>query len=66
MTRDTRNRGLLARCAAAAAGGTAWTALGIVFLVLGITGPSGAYIGVGSAFVAIGLTREIRRRRQSS
>jgi MYXO-CTERM domain-containing protein len=66
LAHDTRNRGLLARCAAAAAGGGAWIALGVAFLVLGISSPSGAYIGVGAAFLVIGLGRAARRRRRSS
>jgi len=36
-----------------------WITLGIVFLVLGISRSSGAFIGLGAAFLAIGL---IRRR----
>jgi hypothetical protein len=36
--------------------------LGIVFLVIGISRPSGAFIGLGAAFLAIALARKRRRR----
>jgi hypothetical protein len=39
-----------------------WIALGIVFLVIGMSRPSGAFIGLGAAFLAIALTRKRRRR----
>jgi len=39
-----------------------WLTVGIVFLVLGISRPSGAFIGLGVAFLAIAITRKRRRR----
>jgi hypothetical protein len=59
-------KGFVQRCAEASARGTVWIALGVAFLVLGVTSSSGGYIGVGAAFVAIGVSRAARRKRQSS
>jgi hypothetical protein len=38
-----------------------WITLGIVFLVLGISRPSGAFLGLGVAFLAIAMTRKRKR-----
>ena len=58
----TSSKGFLQRCVDASSSGTAWITLGIVFFVLGITRRSGAFIGLGAAFLAIGLRRKTRNR----
>jgi len=40
----------------------AWLTLGIVFLVIGMSRPSGAFIGLGAAFLVIAITRKRRSR----
>jgi hypothetical protein len=62
MTEQTHRKGFLQRCAEASSRGTVWITLGIVFFVLGVSNSKGAYIGLGIAFLAIGLTRKRRSR----
>jgi hypothetical protein len=52
--------GFWKRCSAATNTREAWLALGITFLVLGFLRPSGAFIGLGAAFLAIGAVRKRR------
>ena len=54
--------GWLKRCSAATNTREVWVAIGVVFLVLGLMGKSGAYLGIGAAFLAIGFTRKRRLR----
>ena len=61
MTAHTSHvSGLLKRCSAATNTREVWFALGITFLILGLMRPSGAFIGLGAAFLAIGITRKRR------
>jgi hypothetical protein len=53
-------KGLFRRCTATTKTSEVWVAVGVVFLVLGVMG-SGAYLGLGAAFLAIGLARRHRR-----
>jgi hypothetical protein len=62
MTEQTHRKGFLQRCADASSRGTVWITLAIVFFVFGVLNSSGAYIGLGVAFLAIGLTRKTRSR----
>jgi hypothetical protein len=55
-------KGLLQHCAEASSRGTVWITLAIVFFVFGVLNSSGAYIGLGVAFLAIGLTRKTGSR----
>ena len=55
-------QGWLKRCSATTNTREAWVAIGVVFLVLGMTGQSGAYLGIGAAFLAIGFARKSRHR----
>jgi hypothetical protein len=60
--------GLLKRCAQASrkTGGMIWATLGIAFLVFGISSSVGAYVGMGAAFLAIGLGLVMRKPRRVS
>jgi hypothetical protein len=62
MTEQTHRKGFLQHCAEASSRGTVWMTLGIVFFVLGASRSNGAYIGMGVAFLAIGLSRKRRSR----
>ncbi len=62
MTEQTHRKGFLQHCAEASSRGTVWITLAIVFFVLGVSNSSGAYVGLGAAFLAIGLTRKRRSR----
>jgi hypothetical protein len=62
LTDQVQGKGFLQHCADAARGGSVWLAVGIVFFVLGMSRPSGAFIGLGAAFIAIAITRKRRRR----
>lgn len=55
-------RAILSRCSYAATSGAIWIALGVTFLVMGISRPSGAYIGLAAAFLVLGLRRVTRRQ----
>jgi hypothetical protein len=55
-------RAILRRRTYAGTSGTVWIALAVTFLVMGISRPSGAYIGLGAAFLVLGLRRVKRRR----
>ena len=65
MTEQTHRKGFLQHCAEASSRGTVWITLAIVFFVLGVSNSNSAYIGLGVAFLAIGLTRKIRSRSSS-
>jgi hypothetical protein len=59
--------GMLKRCAQASRNaGMVWVTLGMAFLVLGISGSSGAFVGMGASFLAIGLGLVLRKRRRVS
>ena len=60
---SSRIQRLLMRCSAATDTGEAWLAVGIVFLTLGVARPSGGFIGLGAAFLALAVAR--RRKRSS-
>ena len=59
-------KGLLKRCREASRGSSGtWIALGTVFLVLGISSHATPYLGIGAAFLAIGLGMAARKRRSA-
>jgi hypothetical protein len=62
MTEQTHRKGFLQHCAEASSRDTVWITLAIVFFVLGVSNSNSAYIGLGVAFLAIGLTRKRRSR----
>ena len=75
MAADSWLNRSLAACVAVFLAGAVWLYLqshdtratdtgvmGIVFFVLGMSRPSGAFIGLGAAFIAIAITRKRRRR----
>jgi len=62
MTEQTQRKGFLQHCAEASSRDTVWITLAIVFFVLGVSNSNSAYIGLGVAFLAIGLTRKRRSR----
>ena len=53
-------RGLLKRCSMATNTAEVWFAVGITLLVLGLARPSGGFVGLGAAFLAIGIARKRR------
>lgn len=55
-------KGLFRRCTATTTTSEVWVAVGVVFFVLGVMGYSGAYVGLGAAFLAIGFARRHRQR----
>jgi hypothetical protein len=61
MTAHSSNgNGLWKRCSAATNNREVWFAVGITCLILGFMRPSGAFIALGAAFLAVGAAR--RRR----
>ncbi len=55
-------KGWLKHCSAATNTREAWVAIGVVFLVLGMSSQSGAYLGIGAAFLAFGFARKSKHR----
>ena len=62
MTEQTHRKGFLQHCAEASSRGTVWMTLAIVFFVLGVSNSNSAYIGLGVAFLCVGLARKRRSR----